>query len=176
MGTYTEYIGGVLSSHYIDRLRVSQLCIARTDSPILDNYRKFPTFEIGPFRFSITAEEDYASFPDYSVYEITHEGVTVHFYITVVDVSVHCGSRSSINLAEFMWENACIFVFNMYAIVCVPLFIPTVFYLHHHGAISGGWTPDSLCKDCLEEFQPILRPAISTEDSFHLHKYLAQYI
>ena len=41
MGTCPAYIAGVLSSHYIDRLKVSQLCIARTDYPIIDNiYRK----------------------------------------------------------------------------------------------------------------------------------------
>ena len=138
-GTYPAYIVGVLSSHYTDRLRVSQLCIGRTDSPILDNsYRKLPSFEIGPFRFSITTEEDYASFPDYSVYEITHDGVAVPFYITVVDVSVHCGLKSKINLAEFMWENASIFAFKMYGIVCVRLDTPTVLYLHHQGATSGG--------------------------------------
>jgi len=82
VGTYPAYIVGVLSSHYTDRLRVSQLCIGRTDSPILDNsYRKLPSFEIGPFRFSITTEEDYASFPDYSVYKITHGGVTIPFLL-----------------------------------------------------------------------------------------------
>jgi len=86
--------------------------------------------------------------------------VTVPFLLAVADVSVHCESKSSINSAGFMWENACIFAFKMCAIVCVPLDTPTIFYLHHHGATSGGWTPDSLCKGCLEEFQPILRPFI----------------
>jgi len=140
---------------------VSQLCVARTDSPVLDNiYRKLPTFERGPFRFSITSEEDYANCPDYSVYDITHNGVTVPFYNKVVDLSVHFGSRSIINLAEFMWENACIFAFKMCGIICVPLDTPTDFYLHHHGDTSGGWSPDSVYKECLEEFQTILRPFI----------------
>ena len=68
VGTYPAYIGGVLSSHYVDRLRLSQLCIARTDSPIIDNiYRKFPNFDIGPFKFHLTAEDEYANFLDYSV-------------------------------------------------------------------------------------------------------------
>jgi len=158
VGTYPAYIAGLLISHYVDTIKLRQLYIARTDSPILDNiYRKFPTLEIEPFRFRITAEEEYASFPDYSVYEITHDGVMVHFLLTVVDVPVHCGSNSSINLAELMWENAGILAFKMYAIFCVPLDTPTVFYLHYHGATSGGWSPDSLCKVCLEEFRPILR-------------------
>ena len=33
VGTYPAYIAGVLSSHYVDELRLSQICIARTDSP-----------------------------------------------------------------------------------------------------------------------------------------------
>jgi len=161
VGTYPAYIEGVLSSHYVDRLRLGQLCIARTDSHILDNiYKKFPTFEIGPFGFHITAEEEYANYPDYSVNEITHGDVTLPFLLAVVDVSVHCGSKPSINLVEFMWENACIFAFKMYGIVCVPLDTTMVFYLHHHGATSGCCTPESLSKKCLEEFQPILRPFI----------------
>jgi len=89
-----------------------------------------------------------------------HNGVTVPFYNTVVDVSVHCGSPSSINLSEFMRENVCIFAFEMCGMVCVPLDTPMDFYLHHHGATSGGWSPCSLCKECLEEFQPILGPFI----------------
>jgi len=64
VGKYPAYIAGVPISHYVDRLRLSQLCIARTDSPILDNiYRTFPKFEIVPFRFRITAEEEYANYP-----------------------------------------------------------------------------------------------------------------
>ena len=138
------------------------MCIARTDSPILDNiYRKLPTFERGPLRFRITAEQEYTDYSDYSVYEMTHDGVTIPFLLAVVDVSLHCGSKSSFNLAEFMWENACIFAFKMYAIGCFPLDTPTVLYLHHHVATSGGWTTDSLCKGCLEAFQPMLRQFIN---------------
>jgi len=98
VGIYLAYIAGVLSSHYADRLRPSQLCIARTYTPILDHiYKKFLTFEIGPFRFRITADDEYTNYTDYSVYEITHDVVRVPFLLAVVDVSVHCGSKSSIN-------------------------------------------------------------------------------
>jgi len=129
VATYPTYIAGVLSSFYTESFRQGQLCIARTDSPILDNiYKKLPTFEIGPFRFSITAGEEYANYRDYSVYEITQGDVTVPFLLAVVDVSVTCGSKCSINLTEFMWENASIFAFKMYGIVCVPLDTPTVLY------------------------------------------------
>jgi len=68
VGTYPAYIAGVLISHYMDHLRLSHLCIARTDSPILDNiYRKFNNFDIGPFNFHLIAEDEYANFPDCSV-------------------------------------------------------------------------------------------------------------
>ena len=82
-----------------------------------------------------------------------------------------CGSKSNINLTEFMWENASIFAFKMYGIVCVPLDTPTVLYLHHHAATSGGWTPDYLCKVCLNEFQPILRPFICDSSSTRSCRY-----
>jgi len=158
VGTYPAYTADVHSSHYVDQLRLSQLCIARTHSTILNNiYRKFHNFDIGPFKFHLTAEDEYANFPDYSVYEITHDSVTVPFLFTVINVSVTCGLKTNINLAVFMWENSSIFSFKMYGIVSDPFDTPTVLYLHHQGATSGGWTPDSLCKECLNEFQPILR-------------------
>jgi len=70
VGTFPAYIAGLLISHYVDTLRVSQQCIARTDSPILDNiYRKFSNLVLGPFKFHITAEEEYAKKNDYSVYK-----------------------------------------------------------------------------------------------------------
>ena len=75
--TYPAYIPGVLGSYYNETLRVCQLCIPKTDSPILDINRKLHTFEIGPFTFRITAEGEYAGFPDYSIYEITHETSTI---------------------------------------------------------------------------------------------------
>jgi len=76
-----------------------------------------------------------------------------------------------------MWENASIFALKMYGIFCVPLDTPTVFYLHYHGATSGGWTPDSLCEECLIEFQRILRTFICEcrgTCSFKCNIYLRQ--
>jgi len=120
-GNYPAYIAGVLSSYYCTRLVIGGLHIARTDSTILENiYRKVRTFEIGPLEFRLTEWLEYESFPDYSMYDITHEGVMVPFQITIVDVSAYCGSRSSIDLAEFIWECVCVFPVKMYAIVCVP--------------------------------------------------------
>jgi len=89
VGKYPAYIAGVLTSYYKDSLRLGQLCIFRTDSPILDNiYKKLPTFEIEPFMFSITAGQEYANYRDNSVYEITYGDVTVPFLLAIVDVSV----------------------------------------------------------------------------------------
>jgi len=155
--TYPSCIAGVLGTFYLDTLRVSQFCIVSTDPPILDKlYRKFPTFEVGPFWFRITDAEAYASFPDYSLY-ITYEGVTVPFYITILDVPERCGSRCSINLVDFMWMNTC--AFKLYA-VCVPLTTPTVFYLRHHRVASEGWTSGSLCAECSEKFKLLLQPYV----------------
>ena len=41
VGTYAAFIAGVHRSHYVDHLRLGQLCIARTDSPIIDNIRRW---------------------------------------------------------------------------------------------------------------------------------------
>ena len=53
-------------------------------------------------------------------------------------VTVPCGSTSSINFMEFLWDNTVVFSFQKYGIVCVPLDSPRVLYLRHHGSqISG---------------------------------------
>jgi len=107
-GTYLLILQ-VCSVHIIQRPAVGELHIARTDSAILDKiYRKLHTFEIGPFKFRLTAWLEYESFPDYSICEITYEVVSVPVHITIVDVSAYCGSQSSINLAEFIWKRVCI--------------------------------------------------------------------
>jgi len=100
------------------------------------------------------------SFPYYSIYDITHDGVTVPFQITIVDVSAHCQFQTSINLAEFVWKHICVFAVKMFAIVCVPLNTPTVLFLNHHRAVRDVWTSDILCDECLEEFRLILFPFV----------------
>ena len=103
IGTYAAYIAGVFISNYSTRLALGEFHIARTDSATLDSlYRKLHIFEIGPFEFPLTAWLEYESFLDYSIYEITYEVVSVPFHITIGDVSVYCGSQSSMNLAEFI--------------------------------------------------------------------------
>ena len=87
---------------------MGELHIARTDSHILDNiYREVHTFEIGPFELSLTEKLEYENFPDYSIYETIHVVVTVSVHITIVDVSVYCGSN--INFTEFIWKHMCVF-------------------------------------------------------------------
>jgi len=120
-------------------------------------YSKADTFVIGPFQFRLTEWDEYEAFPDFSTYDITFEIVTVPFSITIVDVSTYCGSNTSINLTNFIWEYICGFAFKLYAIVCVPLDTPTVLYIHHHRAASVGWTSDSLCDECSEEFRLLLQ-------------------
>jgi len=71
-------------------------------------------------------------------------------------ISVYCGSRSKINLAEFIWKHLRVLVAEMYAIDCVPLGILTVCYLNHYRAASNGWTSDILCDVCTEEFNLVL--------------------
>ena len=82
--------------------------------------------------------------------------MTVTVYITILDVSEHCGSRSNINLAEFIWKYICVFVVKMYAIVCVPLNTLKVLFLHNHRAGSDGWISDILCDEFSEEFRHVL--------------------
>ena len=78
-----------LGTYFVVTLRISQLCIARTDSPILDKlYGTFPTFEVGPFGFRMSEADEYSSLPDYSPYVITYEGVTLPFLISIVDASL----------------------------------------------------------------------------------------
>jgi len=102
-GTYPAYIAGVLTSYYRTQPVIRTLCIARTLSTILDNvYRKVDTFVIGPFQFHLTEREKYEAFPDVSNYDITFENVTVCFSVPIVNVSPSCGSKSSINLTNFI--------------------------------------------------------------------------
>ena len=158
-GTYPAYIAGVLSFYYRTRLVVGGLHIIRTDSTILDNiYRRVHRFEIGTFRFRLTEWLVYERFPDYSIYDFTHDGVPVSFQITILDVSEQCGSQSSINLEQFIWKHICAFAVKMYDIDCVPLDTPTFLYLIHYRDVSGGWTSDKLCVVCLQEFRLILQP------------------
>jgi len=63
------------------------------------------------------------------VFAITLGEETVEFLIGIVDVTDTCGSRSSINLLEFLRESTLIFAFTKYGMVCVPLDSPKVLYL-----------------------------------------------
>jgi len=74
--------------------------------------------------------------------------------------AVYCGSRSNINLSEFIWEYMCCFAVKTYSIVCVPLNTPTVLYLQDHRSNSDGWESLVLCNDCFKEILSILQPMV----------------
>lgn len=156
-GTYPAYIAGALTSYYRTTPAIGALYIARTTSNLLDNiYRKAYTFKIGDFQFRLTEWGEYENFSDESIYAITFQDVTVNFSLTIVDVSVSCGSKSSINFTEFIWDYICSFTFKMYAIVCVPFDTPTFLYFNHHRATSDGWKSFNYCDD----FQSLMKPFV----------------
>jgi len=174
VNAYPAYIAGVLSVYSTGGGKLSLLYIARVDSPILDNiYNKEPSFQIRPFTFTLTESERYMDFHDYSVFAITQGDETVRFLIGVVDtVTITCGSKSNINFLEFLWDNALIFSFLKYGIVCVPLASPMVLYLQHHSATSRGWTQNSLRTPCFLNYQPVLDhfiPACTDSSSCKCH-------
>jgi len=126
-GNYTVYISRVHNSYYRTRPVVAGLHIARTNSNVLENtYRNVHIIEIGEFEFGLTEWLEYESFPDYSIYDVKQEVVTVPFKITIVDFSAYCGSRSSVNLSQFIWKHVCTFGDKMYAKVCACLNALTV--------------------------------------------------
>jgi len=67
VNVYPAYIAGALSVYSTGGNVVSLLYIARTDSTILDNIYKLPSFQIGPLTFTRTALELFANYRDYSV-------------------------------------------------------------------------------------------------------------
>ena len=155
-GTYPAYIAGVLASFYNIAPCIGGLHIDKISSSILENfYRKPETFVIEPFRFRIVERQEYEAFPDYSNYEITFEDVTLAFSVTIIDDStfydepVYCGSRSSINFSEIIWEYMCCFGVKSYSIACVPLNTTIVLYIQHHMSNSEGWESLVLGNDCV---------------------------
>jgi len=114
VNTYSAYIAGALSMYSTGGNTISQLYIARGYSPILDNiYNKLSSFQIGPFTLARTTSGQYANYRDYSMFANTKWDVTVQFPLGVVDVTTTCGSKSNINLLEFLWDTTAIFAFQM---------------------------------------------------------------
>jgi len=112
------------------------------------------------------------------VLAITQGEETVRFLIGVVDTdTTTCGSKSNINLLEFLWDNTLIFSFLKYGIACVPLASPTILYFRHHIAASGGWTQTSLCRPCVLNYRPVFEnfiPECSDSTSCRCHVCLRQ--
>jgi len=161
VNAYPANIAGVLSVFSTGGIRLSLLYIARTDSPFIDNiYNNVPSFQVGPFTFALSDSEENEINPDYNVYSLTFGEDTVELLIELVDVTANYGSRSSINLMEFLWKSTLIFAFTTYGIVCVPLDSPKVIYLRHHGTASGGWTQDALCRPCFGNYRHRVDPFV----------------
>jgi len=162
VNAYPAYIAGALSVYSTGGNAVSLLYVARTASPILDSiYNKVPSFQNGPFTFSLTALEQFANYRDFSLFAITQRAETVRLLIGGVD-SVTFGAKSSINLLEFLWDTTLQFAFEMYGIVCLPFDSPKVLYIRHYGATSGGWTHTSLCLRCYKDFRPSTKSFLPT--------------
>ena len=128
VNAYRAYIAGVLGVYSTAVGKLSLLYISRVDSPILDNiYNNVHSFQIVPSAFTLTESQRYVDRPDYFVFDITQGKVTVRFLIGVVDtVTISCGTKSSINFLEFLWDNTLICAFLKNGIVCVPLASTTV--------------------------------------------------
>ena len=116
-------------------------------------------------------------FPHYSVFAITQGEETV--LIGVVDThTTPCGSKSNINLLEFLWGNTMIFSFLKYGIICVYIASLTILYLRHHMAGSGGWAKNSLCRPCVLNYRPVFDdfiPECSDSTSCRCHVCVRQH-
>jgi len=102
----------------------------------------------------------------------------VQVLIRVVDTStITCGSKSSIQLLEFLWDSTLVFTLLMYGIVCVPFDSPKVLYLRHHEATCRGWTQSKLCRPCLGNYRPVIDkflPICTASSSCKCHICLRQ--
>ena len=113
VNAYPSYIAGVISVFLTGGTRIILLYFARINSPILGNiYNKVPSLQIGSFSFVLTDNEHFENFHDCSVYAIILWEETVQMLIGVVDTStITCGSKSSINFLEFLWDTTLIYAF-----------------------------------------------------------------
>jgi hypothetical protein len=84
----------------------------------------------------------------------TYEGVTLTFHLVLVDATVDCGPRACKNFVDLIWENIKTFAFINYAIVCVPLETPTIFFLRHYRSAIEGWGTYNLCAACCRDLRP----------------------
>ena len=161
---YPAYIAGAVSVCSVGELALGVLYFAKVNSPLLDHfYLSDPYFHVGPFSFALRDSVEHDENPDYYVYSITLGEETFTCLLGFVDtVTVPCGSTSSNNFMELLWDNKVVFSFQKYGIVCVPLDSPRVLYLRHHGAQSSGSTQSSLCKRCAKYYQPQTAPYLPT--------------
>ena len=93
VNAYPAFIAGVTSVYSLGGNVISLLNIARTECPTLDNFNgKVPSFQVGPFTFSLTVLDQYANYSeyrDYSLFTVSQGDEAVQLLVGVVD-SVTC--------------------------------------------------------------------------------------
>jgi len=97
----------------VSELALGVLYFAKFNSPLLDHfYLNDPYFLVGTFSFALRDTVEHDDNPDYCVCTITLGEKTFTFLIGFIDtVTVLCGSTSSINFLEFLWDNTVVFSF-----------------------------------------------------------------
>ena len=98
---------------------------------------KITIITIGFFSFQFRSRGAFECYADFSANDISYEGVALTFHLVLVDATVDCSPRASLNFVQFIWNNIKTFAFIKYAIVCVPLETPKILFLRHYRAIGG---------------------------------------
>jgi hypothetical protein len=162
-GLYPAYIAGVLDKSCLeDDFCICHLCIAKSTSTILGTLReKAAKFTIGSFNFQFRSRGAFERYADFSAYDISYEGETLTFYLVLVDATVDCSPRASLNFVEFTWDNIKTFAFIKYAIVCIPLETPKILFLRHYRAANDRWRTFNLCAECCRDSTPTIQQFVN---------------
>ena len=97
-GTCPAYVAGMFSSYF-----AVTLCVAKHTSVIIDPLSEMSqNFMIGPFQFQL--HENHVNVPDFKVYNITYENISVLFQIISIDTTTECGPRSCFNFVDLILE------------------------------------------------------------------------
>jgi hypothetical protein len=105
--------------------------------------------------------------------DISYEGVTLTFHLVLVDETVDCSPRASLNFMEFFWANIKTFAFIKYAIVRVSLKTPKILFLRHYRAATDGLMTFNLGAACCRDCTPSIR---TFREQMCLPKFLQIYI
>jgi hypothetical protein len=101
-GTFPAFIVGMFNLYF-----AITLCIAVNSSAILDpllgrNGYQRQTFTIGPFKFTLHAENRENEF---LLFDIMHNDIAIIFQILPIDTLQECGPHSNLNCIEFLWNH-----------------------------------------------------------------------